>query len=110
MKPLLLPILAAVFVCAGTLAALGASDSTVYEMRIYYAAAGKLEALHTRFRDHTMKLFEKHGMVNVGYWVPIENTENKLVYVLSYPSRDAREKSWKAFMADSDWQKAWKES
>src|SRR6266851_4063073 len=70
-------------------------DPRVYEMRIYYAAPGKLDALNARFRNHTMKLFEKHGIQNVGYWVPIENTENKLIYVLSYPSREAREKSWK---------------
>jgi hypothetical protein len=85
-------------------------DTRCYEMRVYYAAPGKLDDLHARFRDHTCKLFEKHGMVNVGYWVPVENTENKLVYVLAYPSREAREKAWKAFMADPDWQKAWKDS
>ena len=73
-------------------------------MRIYYAAPGKLDALNTRFRDHTCKLFEKHGMVNIGYWLPMTNTENKLVYLLAYPSREAREKSWKEFMADPDWQ------
>jgi hypothetical protein len=79
-------------------------DSRCYEMRVYYAAPGKLDALNARFRDHTCKLFEKHGMVNIGYWVPMENPENKLVYVLAYPSREAREKSWKAFMADAEWQ------
>src|SRR5262245_6944811 len=55
-------------------------DTRVYEMRVYYAAEGKLDALHARFRDHTMKLFEKHGMTNVGYWVPVENAERKLIY------------------------------
>lgn len=110
MKPALILFLTVVFACVCTLAALGATDSRVYEMRIYYAAPGKLEALHSRFRDHTMKLFEKHGMVNVGYWVPIENPENKLIYILSYPSREARDKSWKVFGADPDWQKAHKAS
>ncbi len=85
-------------------------DSRVYETRVYYAAAGKLDALNSRFRDHTIKLFEKHGIANVGYWMPVENPDRKLIYVLSYPSREAREKSWKAFMADPDWQKAWKAS
>ena len=85
-------------------------DTCCYEMRVYYAASGKLDELHARFRDHTCKLFEKHGIVNIGYWVPVENAENKLVYVLAYPNREAREKSWKAFMADPDWQNAWKES
>lgn len=76
----------------------------VYEMRIYYAAPGKLEDLNTRFRNNTMRIFAKHGMTNVGYWVPIDNPENKLVYILSYPSREARAASWKAFSADPEWQ------
>lgn len=79
------------------------SANKCYEMRVYYAPEGKLDALHTRFRDHTTKLFEKHGMTNVGYWVPLENTENKLVYLLSYPDKAARDASWKAFQADPDW-------
>jgi hypothetical protein len=87
-----------------------ATDTRCYELRLYYAAPGKLDALNTRFRDHTCKLFEKHGMVNIGYWLPMTNAENKLVYLLAYPSREAREKSWKAFMADPEWQTAWKES
>jgi hypothetical protein len=79
-------------------------------MRTYYAAPGKLDALNARFRDHTCKLFEKHGMTEIGYWMPIENPDNKLIYILAYPSREAREKSWKAFLADPDWQKAYKAS
>jgi hypothetical protein len=86
------------------------TDKRVYELRIYYAAEGKLEALHSRFRDHTVKLFEKHGIENIGYWVPVENSESQLIYFLAYPSRDARDASWKAFMADPDWQKAYKAS
>ena len=85
-------------------------EDRVYEMRIYTAAEGKLDALNARFRDHTLKLFEKHGITNVGYWVPIDNKENKLYYLLSYPSRAARDESWKAFQADPDWKKAHKES
>lgn len=85
-------------------------DNRVYEMRIYYSPAGKLEDLHARFRNHTVKLFEKHGMTNVGYWVPLENPENKLVYLLSYPNREAREESWKKFLADPEWKEAAKKS
>jgi hypothetical protein len=88
----------------------GAADTRCYEMRIYYAAPGKLDALNTRFREHTCKLFAKHGMVNIGYWVPMTNTENRLVYLLAYPNREAREKSWKEFMADPDWLAAAKAS
>lgn len=81
-------------------------DTRCYEMRVYYAAPGKLDALNARFRNHTCKLFEKHGMVNIGYWMPVNNVDNKLVYILAYPSREAREVSWKAFMADPDWKAA----
>lgn len=85
-------------------------DKRVFEMRVYYAAEGKLDALHARFRNHTLKLFEKHGMSNIGYFVPIENPERKLIYFLAYPDREARDKSWKAFLADPDWQSAYKAS
>ncbi len=83
-----------------------ANDSRCYELRVYTAAEGKLDALQTRFREHTCKLFEKHGMTNVGYWTPLENPDHKLYYILAYPSREARETSWKEFMADPDWQTA----
>ena len=79
-----------------------AADTRCYEMRVYYAAPGKLDDLLAPFRNHTTGIFKKHGMTNVGYWLPMENPENKLVYVLSYPSREAREKSWKAFGADPE--------
>src|SRR5579883_2916594 len=85
-------------------------DSRVYELRIYYAPPGKLPALEARFRDHTTKLFEKHGMTNVGYWTPIDNPNNELTYILAYPSREAREKSWKEFLADPAWKKVRAES
>ena len=88
----------------------GEQDTRCFEMRVYYAAEGKLDELNKRFRDHTCKLFEKHGMQNIGYWMPLDNPERKLVYLLAYPSREARETSWKAFMGDPDWQKAWKAS
>jgi hypothetical protein len=82
----------------------------LYELRVYTANKGKLDALNARFRNHTAKLFEKHGMTNVGYWEPVENTDNKLYYVLSYPSPEARKQSWKAFMADPDRKAAFTES
>lgn len=90
-----------------------ASDSRCFEMRTYFCAPGKLEALHTRFREHTNQLFTKHGMQLVGYWVPMNKDkqyENKLVYILAYPSRDARERSWKEFGADPEWKKVREES
>ena len=84
-------------------------DGKFYEMRIYHAAPGKLEDLHKRFRDHTIALFKKHGMEIVSFWGPTDKedgAETKLIYVLGYPSREARDASWKAFGADPDWVKA----
>src|SRR5687768_17479202 len=86
-----------------------ARDSRFFEMRTYYAAPGKLEALHARFRNHTNGLFKKHGITLVGYWVPTDKdkgADNTLVYILAYPSREAREKSWQAFVDDPDWKAA----
>lgn len=86
------------------------TDTRCYELRIYTAAKGKLNALQKRFREHTMALFENHGMTNVGYWMPLDNPDEKLYYVLSYPDRAAREASWAAFLADTTWQRVSKES
>jgi len=80
----------------------------VYEMRTYTAADGKFDAVNARFRDHTLKLFEKHGMKNVGYWTPSEGplVGTTLIYILEHRSRDEAKKSWAAFSADPEWQKA----
>jgi hypothetical protein len=80
----------------------------VFELRIYYAAPGKMDDLNARFRDHTCKLFEKHGMTLIGFWTetnPKDKVE-KLIYVLAYPSKEAADKSWKAFRDDPVWNKA----
>ena len=107
---LLTPLLATAMLATSLTALAADADTRVFEMRTYHAAPGKLDDLNTRFRDHTVKLFEKHGITNIGYWTPIENTDNLLVYVLAYPSREARDTSWKEFMADEDWKKARAES
>jgi hypothetical protein len=85
-------------------------DTRFYELRIYYCHPGKLDALVERFTNHTTKLFEKHGMENVGYWLPLNNTDNSLYYVLAYPSKEARDASWKAFSSDPQWQQVSKKS
>ena len=90
-----------------------AKNSRCYELRTYTAAPGKLEELHARFRDHTMKFFKKHGMEVVGFWGPTDKergSENTLVYILAFPSREARDNAWKSFQADPDWLAARKES
>lgn len=82
-----------------------------FEMRTYTPSPGKMDALLTRFRDHTLKLFEKHGMTNVGYWVTQGgDNERKLVYILAFPDMAARSAAFKAFGADPDWQKVYAES
>lgn len=90
-----------------------AKDSRCFEMRTYYAAPGKLEALNTRFRDHTCDLFKKHGIEIVGFWIPTDadkGADNTLVYILAHKSREAAKASWDAFRNDPDWKKAQQES
>jgi NIPSNAP len=79
------------------------ADNRYYEMRIYYCLPGRLDALIDRFQSNTTRIFEKHGMENIGYWVPVTNDKNALYYILAYPSKEAREKSWAGFMADPEW-------
>src|SRR5437016_6304696 len=81
------------------------ANTRVYELRTYTTLPGRLPALNKRFAEHTLKLFEKHGMRNEMYWTPTDD-ENKLIYVVSHDSREAADKSWKAFGADPDWIKA----
>ena len=81
-------------------------SSNVQELRIYDAVPGKLPALHDRFANHTMKLFEKHGIENIAYWTDDVGTSNRLVYMLGYDDLGGREKSWAGFQADPQWQQA----
>jgi len=107
----LLTLSAAAFLAsAAIVVAAETKETRLYELRIYHAAPGKLDDLNKRFRDHTVKLFEKHGMENIGYWTPIENTNNLLIYVLAFPNKEARDKSFRAFGADPDWRAAAKAS
>src|SRR5579871_2620977 len=89
-----------------------AAGSRVYELRTYTAEPGKLDDLHKRFRDHTLTIFKKHGMNSVVYFKPEDSPlkDNTLVYMLSFPSRDAAKKSWDAFRNDPEWQKVAKDS
>lgn len=105
----LLPALAVVAAPAGSVAADAPPPEIVFEVRVYTAHPGKLADLHKRFRDHTLRLFEKHGIVNVLYGVPV-GSEDTLVYVLSHKSEEEAAKSWKAFRDDPEWQAAYKAS
>jgi hypothetical protein len=81
------------------------SSTEVFELRVYHAAEGKLPALLARFRDHTDKLFARHGLKSVAYWTPVDEPlkNNTLIYILQHPSREAAAANWKAFQDDPDW-------
>lgn len=90
-----------------------AADTRLYEMRTYYVAPGKFDALNARFRQFACRLLERHGMVNIGYWTPLEEKDGagqKLIFVIAHPSREAREAAWKSFMADPEWQAGYRAS
>ncbi len=89
-----------------------AQGHRVFELRTYTAGEGKLDLLHARFRNHTLKLFEKHGITNVIYGKTLDAplSQNTMLYLLAYPSREAAKKSWEAFRADPVWVKARAES
>jgi hypothetical protein len=104
-------VIAAAFSAGRVLEAQSESEkpsTRVFEIRTYTTNEGKLADLHARFRDHTTKLFEKHGMTNIGYWVPMdeERSQNTLIYIIAHDSRDAAKESWAAFQKDPAWQKA----
>lgn len=79
----------------------------LFEIRTYTTEPGRLDALHARFRDHTTKLFEKHGMTNIGYWTPVDEPRSKdtLIYVLAHDNAEAAKKSWDGFRNDPVWMK-----
>jgi hypothetical protein len=89
-----------------------AAANRVFELRTYTTPPGKLEALKTRFRDHTIQIFDKHGMKSIGYWVPQDapDHENTLVYIISHESREAATKNWADFGQDPEWVKVKAES
>jgi len=82
-----------------------AQSTAVYELRVYHAAPGKLADLESRFRDHTIKIFDRHGLKSVVYWTPLDDPDksNTLIYILQHPSREAAAANWKAFQDDPEW-------
>ena len=109
MRSILFALLALFAIAAPAAAQDTALDprAALYELRVYHPHPGKLDALNARFREHTLKLFEKHGMRNVAYWIEqptAESPDGKVIYVLAFPSREARDAGWQAFVADPEWQ------
>ncbi len=89
-----------------------AGQNRVFELRTYTAPEGKLPDLEKRFRDHTIQIFQRHGMTSIGYWTPQDKpeSENTLTYLLAFPSREAAKKSWDEFRNDPEWKKVSAES
>jgi len=77
----------------------------IYELRVYHAAPGRLQDLLARFRDHTISIFNRHGMESVAYWTPTDDPDKDktLIYILRHPSREAAEANWKSFRDDPEW-------
>ena len=90
----------------GTAAAEKAAEQKVFELRTYTATPGNLDRLHARFRDHTTRIFAKHGMKVVAYWTPTDEkkADDTLIYVLEHASLETAQASWQAFIADPEWQ------
>lgn len=112
-------LLSATFVCAQNPPPEAApspslkSTGRLLELRTYYAMPGKLEDIHKRFRDNTLRIFAKHGMTVVGFWGPVykkDGSEDRLVYMLSFKDRADRDAKWKEFTSDPEWQRVSKES
>jgi hypothetical protein len=90
----------------------GDAGGPVYELRIYHANEGKLDALVARFRDHTVAIFNRHGLKSVAYWLPTDEPlkGKTLIYILKHPSREAATANWKSFHDDPEWIKVSTES
>ena len=110
--PLALLAVLGLILALGAPAAVADSHERAFEMRTYYAADGKFDALNARFRDHTLSIFAKHDMEVIAFWTPTdeEGSKNTLIYILAFPSEEARGESWKAFGGDPEWQKVAEES
>ena len=103
---------AAVMLCFSSLRGSNVTPPHVYELRLYHVHEAKMDALKSRFGDHTDAIFKRHNMKSVGYWVPQDapESQNLFVYILEHPSRAEAEKNWAAFQADPEWQKVKAES
>lgn len=95
----------------GSGAARAQSGGSVFELRTYTANEGRMDGLLNEFRGYAARIFERHGMKNVGYWVPTDapRSEDTLIYILQHDSREAAQQSWSAFIEDPEWRAAYEE-
>lgn len=107
MKNLFIAVLILVIVCP---VVAQKADSRYFEMRTYYCNEGKRPDLIKRFQDHTVKLFEKNGIENIAYFLPVDESNNTLTFILAYPNRESRDRLWNAFANDPEWKAVFKQS
>jgi hypothetical protein len=106
----LLPLIAVAAIAGAASAQPAPTETRLFELRTYHAPDGQLDALHARFREHAVGLFEKYGIANVGYWTPSDAAGSRVVFLLAYPSADARNASWARLVADPQWRKCRRDS
>ncbi len=83
----------------------------LYELRVYHAFPGRLPALLKRFETTTVRLFEKHGIRQLGFWtVAIGESSSDLIYILQWESLAERDKRFAAFQSDPEWIEARRKS
>jgi NIPSNAP len=106
-------IVLSMLLLAGIMTGVASAQSRVFELRIYTANDGKLEALKARFRDYTTTIFKKHHMEVIAYWTPQKDdpkAKDTFIYILAHPSREAATKNWQEFRTDPEWTKVQAES
>ena len=98
-------LLSALAATQGIAQADGADDTVVFELRVYHTYEGKLDDLLARFRNHTITIFNRHGMQSIAYWMPTDDPlkDKTLFYILKHPSREAATANWTAFRNDPEW-------
>ena len=76
----------------------------IYELRIYRCVPGRKPALLSRFENETLRIWEKHGIRQAGFWITlIGRSSQEIIYMLAWDSMAEREKRWNAFNADPEW-------
>src|SRR6516162_11911611 len=102
MEKLIVAAFCAVALATGVSAQSGGTQ--IYELRTYTCNEGKLPDLLKRFREHTIEIFNRHGMESIGYWVPQdgERSKNTLIYIIAHSSHEAAAKNWKEFGEDPE--------
>ncbi len=96
--------LTALLLLTGAVSTHAQTATRVFELRTYTTNPGKLDDLKARFRDHTMDIFKRHGMTNIGYWT-LQDKPDTLIYIIAHDSREAAKQNWTAFRDDPEWKK-----